>query len=193
MRPLVKFAQLSLTGGYVRRMFNEIAGDLRKGPHASVLDLGAGDSPLLRAIQPERYVGLDFNPQSVAAARRRYGGGGREFAEADVTREPLAPWRGFDAVVCSALFHHLPDEQVSGLANRIAEEAVPARVVCADTLMIGPLKPMITRLDEGEPSRSKDELYELLAPRFEIEETWGFEVPLRTAHIWGFILTPRRL
>lgn len=192
VRPLVRFAQTALTGGYVRRMHAAIAADLEQGPHGSILDLGCGDSPLLHSIDPERYVGLDFNPRSLAVARRRYGGEGREWVEGDVTSHPLDDWRGIDAVVCSALFHHLPDEQITALSERIVTEAAPARIVCADTLMIGALKGVIARLDEGEPVRSKDELYALLEPRFEIEPTWSFEVPLRTAHLWGFVLTPRR-
>ncbi len=191
MRPLVRAAQTAVTGGYVRRMHSNIADDLRRGAHESVLDLGCGDAPLLHSIEPRRYVGLDFNPQSIAAAERRYGGEGREFAVADITSSPLTEWRGFDAVVCSAVFHHLPDEEILALTGKIVDEVAPKRIVCADTLMIGPFKAVMNRLDEGEPSRSKDELYALLEPGFEIEKTWSFEVPFRTAHLWGFILTPR--
>lgn len=191
VRPLVRAAQTAVTGGYVRRMHANIADDLQRGPHDSVLDLGGGDAPLLHSIEPPRYVGLDINLQSLAAAERRYGGEGREFIEADITSAPLDRWRGFDAVVCSAVFHHLPDEEIVRLTDRIADQVAPQRIVCADTLMIGPFKAVMNRLDEGEPSRTKDELYALLEPRFEIEKTWSFEVPFRTAHLWGFILTPK--
>ncbi len=191
LRPLVKSAQFALTGGYVRRMFRNIAADLQGGPHESILDLGSGDSHILRELSPPTYVGLDINEVWLAAAERKYGAPGRTFKVADLTHESLEPYRGFDAAICTAVFHHLPDEAVTSLTEKIAREAAPKRVVCADTLMIGPMKGVIARLDEGEPVRSKDELYALLEPRFEIEETWSFEVPLRTAHLWGFILTPR--
>lgn len=191
VRPLVKAAQWGLTGGYVRRLNALLAEDIRRGPHELVLELGCGEAPVLGYLDPARYFGIDFNRASIEIARRKHGGPAAELIEADITSTSLASWRGADAVVCSALFHHLADEQLVELLERIVEEVGPSRIVCTDGVDIGPLRHLIAWLDEGDPSRPKADLYALLEPRFEVRETWTFEVPLRTVHVFGFVLTPR--
>ena len=192
VRPLVKAAQLGLTGGYVHRLNRLLADQLTAGAHDFVLELGCGDAPLLRKVHPKRYVGLDFNPGSIKAARRRYGGSGAEFVEADICSVALDPWRGADAVVCSAVFHHLPDAEVTGLVRRVFEQVGAERMVCTDGVMVGPFRRAITWLDEGEPTRSTHELYELLSGEAEVSEKWSFVVPFRTVSVFGFELTPKR-
>jgi SAM-dependent methyltransferase len=190
-RPLVKTSQWALTGGYVRRLNEQLSADLRAGPHESVLELGCGDAPLLGHLSPKRYVGLDFNAASLAAARRRFGArDGTEFVEADLVSDSLVPWRGVDAVVCSAVFHHLSDEQLLRLSTRILEEVGPRRVVCTDGVMTGPFRRALVWLDEGDPSRPKERLYSLLGRDWQVEESWSFDVPLRTVHEFGFELRP---
>jgi hypothetical protein len=63
-------------------------------------------------------------------------------------------------------------------------------MVFTDGVTRGPLAGPLTRLDEGEPSRPKEELYELFRPRFEVTETWSYVVPLRTYLYFGFELRP---
>jgi len=58
-----------------------LAGDVGRGPHGFMLDLGSGRSPLLRHLAPERYVGLDLHPADLAYAERRFGRPGYEFVE----------------------------------------------------------------------------------------------------------------
>lgn len=190
-RPLVKASQWALTGGYVRRLNGLLAEEVRRGPHEFVLELGCGDAPLLDQLRPRRYTGLDFNAASLAAARRRFGDrAGTEFVEADLLSDSLEPWRGADAVVCSAVFHHLSDEQVAGLASRIRDEIAPQRVICTDGVMTGPFRRALVWLDEGDPSRPKERLYSLLGGAWEVNETWSFDVPLHTVHEFGFELRP---
>jgi SAM-dependent methyltransferase len=168
-----------------------LAADLQRGPHDFVLDLGSGRSSLLRQLEPERYVGLDLHPADLEYARRRYPRPGYEFVEADFMQAPLERWRGADVVTASAVFHHLTDEQVVALVARLRDQVNPARMVFTDGVARGPLSGVLTRLDEGEPSRPREALYELFRPGFDVTETWSYVVPFRTFLYFGFELTPR--
>jgi SAM-dependent methyltransferase len=190
--PLItRLGQLAATGEWKMRRESLLAQDVKRGPHDFMLDLGSGRSPLLGHLTPERYVGLDLHPGDLAYARRRYERPGYEFVEADFMEEPLERWRGADVVTASAVFHHLTDEQVVALAGRLQDQVEPGRMVFTDGVTTGPLAGTLTRLDEGEPSRPKESLYDLFRPRFEINETWSYAVPFRTYLYFGFELSPR--
>lgn len=191
VRPLVKASQLVLTGGYARRLNGQLADDLRRGPHDFVLELGCGDAPWLRYVEPSRYAGLDLNPGWLDAARRKHARDGVEFIQADITTASLEPWRGADAVVFSRVFHHLSEAQIADLVARSFDEVQAQRIICADGVMIGPFRRALVWLDEGEPSRPKAQLYDLLNRHAEVEETWSFDVPFRTVNIFGFELRPK--
>ena len=189
--PLItRLGQLAASGEWKMKREELLAGDVRNGPHAFVLDLGSGRSPLLGQISPERYVGLDLHPADLDYARRRYERPGYEFVEADFMQAPLERWHGADVVTASAVFHHLSDEQVVALVGRVQDQAQPARMVFTDGVTRGPLAGPLTRLDEGEPSRPRESLYELFRPRFEVTETWSYVVPFRTYLYFGFALVP---
>jgi len=189
--PLItRLGQLAASGEWRMRREELLAEDVRRGPHDFLLDLGSGRSPLLRHLSPDRYVGLDLHPADLAYAERRFGRTGYEFVEADFMVAPLERWRGADAVTASAVFHHLTDEQVVELVGRVQDQVQPGRMVFTDGVTRGPLAGPLTRLDEGEPSRPKEALYELFRPRFEVTETWSYVVPLRTYLYFGFELVP---
>lgn len=173
--PLVtRLGQFALGGEWNMKRDRYLADDIRRGAHEFVLDLGSGRSPLLENLQPERYVGLDLHPADLEYARKRHGRPGYEFIEADFMQAPLETWRGADVVTTSAVFHHLTDGQVVELVGRIQDGIQPERMVFTDGVTRGPLAGILTRLDEGEPSRPKESLYELFRPRFEVTETWSY-------------------
>ena len=185
--PLItRLGQLAASGEWRMKREELLARDMRRGPHDYILDLGSGRSPLLRHLSPERYVGLDLHPADLDYARRRYERPGYEFVEADFLEAPLDRWRGADVVTASAVFHHLSDEQVRALIGRIEDQVQPARMVFTDGVAIGPLKGALVKLDEGEPSRPREALYDLFRPRFEVNETWSYVVPFRTYLYFGF-------
>jgi SAM-dependent methyltransferase len=187
--PLItRLGQAAASGEWRMRREALLAEDVRRGPHDFMLDLGSGRSPLLRHLAPERYVGLDLHPADLAYARRRFGRPGYEFVEADFMEAPLEPWRGADVVTASAVFHHLTDEQVVELVGRVQVQVRPGRMVFTDGVATGPLKGMLIGLDEGEPSREPDELYDLFRPAFEVTQTWSYRVPFRTYLYFGFEL-----
>jgi SAM-dependent methyltransferase len=190
-RPLVvRVGQLAVTGDWNHAGYRRLAELISAGPHSSVLDLGSGRSPLLRHLSPERYAGLDLHAPDLAYAQRHHGRPGYEFVQADILTQPLDRWRGVDLVTASSVFHHLTDEQVVALVERIAEQVAPNRMAFLDGVATGRLGGLVTRLDYGEPTRSKQQLWSLLRPRFEIENDWGYDVPFGTFHLFGFELRP---
>lgn len=72
----------------------------------AVLDYGCGVGELAAEIPPQRYLGVDDDADSLAAARRRHPA--HTFVTPDeLERRPPAP--DFDVVVALALIEHLPE------------------------------------------------------------------------------------
>lgn len=82
-----------------------------------LLDAGCGDFHWLQAAElPVReYVGVDVVPDLIYGLVERYGGPGRTFMHADITRDRLPPT---DFVLCREVLMHFPDEDVlAAVAN----------------------------------------------------------------------------
>jgi SAM-dependent methyltransferase len=187
---IIRAGQFAVTGEWKHRGMARMAQEILAGPHESVLDLGCGRSPLLQHLQPERYVGLDLHPPDLAYARRHHDRPGYEFLEADILKAPFERWQGIDVVTSASVFHHLTDEQIGELMEKIGTELRPGRLVFLDGVTIGPLGRLITKLDYGAPERPKAELFDLFRPAFEVKENWSYDNHFRTFHIFGFELTP---
>ena len=76
-----------------------------------VIDVGCGQAPYRRLLQPEWYVGADRMPRV-----------GRTDVVADVAALPVAD-AAFDGVVCTEVIEHVPDERA--LARELARVARP--------------------------------------------------------------------
>jgi hypothetical protein len=95
-----------------------------------------------------------------------------------------------DVVTTSSVFHHLGDEQALSLVERVATEVRPQRMVFVDGVTTGALGNLVARIDYGEPTRPKEDLFELFRPRFEVTEAWAYDNRFRTFHVFGFELKP---
>jgi len=105
--------QRLLGAGAARRRF--VAELLRPEPGARILDVGCGTASTLDHLPASvEYVGCDFNPRYVEAARRCHGGRGRFYC-ARAGEELPEPAESFDLVLAQALLHHLDDEEAAGL------------------------------------------------------------------------------
>jgi SAM-dependent methyltransferase len=190
-RPLIiRLGQFAVTGEWTQKGYRLLAEQIAKGPHDSVLDLGAGRAPLLNYLEPRQYTGLDLLDADLEYARKHFAGPGRDFVTADVLEADLTPWRGVDVVTCSSVFHHLTDEQVVALIDRIAEQVQPKRMVFSDGVVVGRFGNVVAKLDYGDPTRPKEHLYDLFRPRFEVEEGWGYVTPVGAGYLFGFELHP---
>ncbi len=83
----------------------------------SVLDAPCGDFNWMRHIElgPVTYIGADVVPSLITRNQRLYGGDGREFVTADITRDPLPR---ADVILCRDCFIHFSFRDVrSAIAN----------------------------------------------------------------------------
>ena len=70
------------------------------------LDVGCGEAPLARLFPPDRYLGLDLNPDRLRRAQDD--NPGHRFAEADA-RAWACPGASIDRLLMVHLLHHLSD------------------------------------------------------------------------------------
>jgi SAM-dependent methyltransferase len=191
IRPLVELIRRLVMGCGDSPKFKRLARDLEAGAHESVLDLGCNTATLLKFVQPKRYVGIDGRPRSIEFARRRHSRPGWTFVEGDFMRRSLEEWRGSDVVVCSALLHHLPDEEVGELIRRVFTEVGAKRICVAEGTARGPFQRLLNFLDDGSPDRPREDLVALVGTDYAVEQTWQFRTPLRTYDFFGLTIEPR--
>ena len=84
-------------------------------PHRPVvLDAGCGQgksfAPLVERFAPERIIGIDFEPQCIAAAEGSRDGMPIEIRQGDLSALDL-PHESVDPVFCHQTFHHLPRQE----------------------------------------------------------------------------------
>jgi hypothetical protein len=142
-------------------------------------------------MDPERYIGVDEHAPSLALARRRHPGSGREFVLADLATVHLERCRGADVAVMASVTHHLDDPAVMALLERVVTEIAPKRLLLQDAHATGPIGALARALDHGEYLRGREDLVRLLEPRFSIELLWTYDNPLRSFHQFLLALTPK--
>ena len=153
---------------------------------ARVLDVGCGPGTNSRYFAPKGYVGIDINPRYIADAGRRHGG---KFIAADVTTYPFEE-SGFDAIIVNSLLHHLTDEEVNRLLERVSklvgrdgrvhilELEVPERRSVASLLV---------RLDRGKYARSHGAWMAIFEKYFEPKLVQRFVLGVPMLPLWHMI------
>lgn len=149
-----------------RRLVEEF---LKVRPGERVLDVGCGPGDILEYLPTVDYVGIDWSPEYIAMARKRFGDRGR-FEVADVGHLKLAEEDKFDIVLGAGLLHHLNDESASALMTRIAAVLNPdGRSIFIDpawTSDQGVLARMIIANDRGQYVRNAEGYAELASQFF---------------------------
>lgn len=189
-RRLVSLGQFVVTGELIPRRHRLLARAVADGRHDYVLDLGCGSAPMLQFVQVDRYVGVDGHEPSLALARRRRSGPGRDFVLGELPDVPLQQWYGADVVIVASVTHHLDSDAVITLFDRIVTEVAPERILLQDAHATGPLGPLVRALDVGQHLRHRDDLVALLEPWFSIAVLWTYENPLRSFHQFLLELRP---
>jgi SAM-dependent methyltransferase len=82
-----------------------------------VLDVGCGPGTNAGWFAHTEYLGLDWNPRYIEAARKRHKG---NFIVADVTRYNVTERDRFDFILVNSLLHHLDDEATGRLLRHLS-------------------------------------------------------------------------
>lgn len=166
---IYRLLQRALGADRGRRRFVDQYLDLERGMR--VLDFGCGPADLVGHLPAGiDYLGVDFNPRYVAAARRRWGRRAR-FAVGSAGEVADAALGGpFDLVLLVALLHHLEDDaagRVIAQARRIL--APGGRLVTLDNVFT-PSQSRIARYlierDRGARVRTPEAYVALLRGAF---------------------------
>lgn len=101
------FPEGSRAGRAYHRRLSELYAWLVR-PGLNVLDVGCGAGDLLACVRPAHGVGVDFSPEMLALARKRY----RDLSFVEADAHDLSALKGpFDVVILSDLLNDLYDVQ----------------------------------------------------------------------------------
>jgi 2-polyprenyl-3-methyl-5-hydroxy-6-metoxy-1,4-benzoquinol methylase len=105
---------------------------IKAQPGERILDAGCGVGDMREYLPDVDYTGIDFNPDYIEGAKRRYTDGAR-FLNASVDDLADLGVGDFDAVIVISVLHHLTDEQVTNLVTSLPKVMKPgARLVTVD-------------------------------------------------------------
>jgi SAM-dependent methyltransferase len=156
-RPAVFDAyQLLVDGGKGRR----IRAFLRDVPYASVLDIGCGTGNWATTARG-RYLGVDISIRFVEAARARYAHDPRKQFEVIDPAGRDVPGR-FDLVQMVSVLHHLSDEEVRDVLQRVMRRGRYLFVLDLYPIRWHPLSRLLYAADRGDFIRGPAEQERLI-------------------------------
>ena len=142
---------------------------IRPRPGDRILDLGCGVADVLAALPAVDYLGVDANPDYVAAAARRHGGRGR-FVCARIDQAALDAPASYDLVLGLGVLHHLDDGEALGFLRLAARALRPGgRLVTHDGCFVAGqsrLARLLVSWDRGKNVRRADAYRALAAQVF---------------------------
>jgi ubiquinone/menaquinone biosynthesis C-methylase UbiE len=124
-----------------------------------ILDVGCGPGDWVLKFPNSEYVGIDISQEYIDNANNRFGKLGRfycvsvdEIEKIDITK--------IDIVIIKAVLHHLSDEQISGMLEKLKNVMNPGGVLitldCAFFPKQNPISRMLVSLDRGMFVREVD-------------------------------------
>lgn len=136
-------------------------GTIRPNAGDAILDIGCGTADILADLPPDvTYVGIDVNPEYIAAAQDRWGRRGtfRPMSVDDMEPGMFPP---FDIALAIGVLHHLDDHQVAALFPMIARVLRPGgRLVSLDPCHTRPqsrFARFVISFDRGRNVRTPDQ------------------------------------
>ena len=134
-----------------------------------ILDVGCGLGDNALRFPNSEYVGIDISQEYIDNANNRFGKLGRfycvsvdEIEKIDITK--------IDIVIIKAVLHHLSDEQISSLLEKLKNIMNPGGVLvtldCAFCPKQNPISRMFVSLDRGLFVREVDHYRALLRKSF---------------------------
>lgn len=135
----------------------------------NILDLACGTGELRKHITPQKYTGVDLNPNYISYAKDRFKNTDTKFYCADITK--LKRLSNINTAFFISAAHHLSDKQMVYLAKNIKRMNV-SNFILVDGYPLGPLAPLLSWLDAvlagGKYFRNEEEIGTLVAPYLKV-------------------------
>lgn len=150
-----------------------------------VLDVGCGPGINTRLFPHAEYLGIDWNDDYIAYARRRYA---REFLTEDVCRYHSRPGEAFDFVFVNSFFHHVDLENTRRILRRLHDLLTPDGHIHIIDLVL-PESPglprFLARWDRGEFPRKVGEWRAIFEEVFDPVVFEPFSIRLGGVNCWS--------
>lgn len=151
-----------------------------------VLDVGCGPGTNTRHFEHADYLGIDINPEYVAAAAERTG---RRFLAADVTAYEVED-DGFDFILANSFFHHVDDAATDRILGHLATLLTPDGHLHVLDLVL-PAEPspsrLLARMDRGDFARPLDQWREICERHFEPVVFEPYTLGMAGVTLWNMV------
>jgi len=142
-------------------------------PGCSVLDVGCGPAAILDLLHDVNYIGLDHNPNYIAAATKKYGSKGTFICAGVDQLNDYGP-KTFDQIIVLGVMHHLDDQQLTqlmrSLKDRLNRDGVLITFDVAYEDKQNLIAKFLAKNDRGKFVRTKDQYLEFISPTFSVEQ-----------------------
>jgi SAM-dependent methyltransferase len=152
-----------------------------------VLEVGCGPGTNAQLFHETDYLGIDLNPRYIATARRRFG---PKFVQADVREyQPEADAR-FQTVFMNSLLHHLDDDAVRSLLQKLSQVVSPEGHVHILDLVLPPQRSVarwLAQRDRGEFPRPLEAWQTMFSDVFQPAVFEPYTVAVGGVPLWQMV------
>lgn len=161
------------------------SGDIDKA--RSVLDLGCGPGTNAPYFSRSHYVGVDFNLDYVAYARKRFKG---QFIAGDVCNLCLSSEAKFDFILLNSLMHHIHDDGVCAALEGLLSLLTPDGQVHILDLVLPSERSVAYFLatnDRGKFARPIEHWKALFSRYFDLRVFQQYTIKLCGVVLWNMV------
>ncbi len=149
-----------------------------------VLDCGCGPAQYRKLIQSKKYIGIDFNPKHIQAAKKNHPND--TFYEGDLSKFDFQTIEKFSDILLFGLLHHLNDENAKNLINKLINQLKSnGKIVAIDPLYVekknfyDSFANFVASKDQGNFVRQENEYRSLVDSKLATVETKIYKNLLR--------------
>ncbi len=137
-------------------------------PPGKLLDFGCASGHLADAFLDFDYCGVDIDPTTIEAAKKRFAlHPNMRFVAADIRTRPF-PENFFDEILLAATVHHLTDALLTDILKELARCLKPGGTLHVFDPVYqskdGWSEKFMRRIDQGKHTRTVDEIIALVKP-----------------------------
>ena len=152
-----------------------------------VLDVGCGPGINTSYFAGLDYLGVDWNPEYIEYARRRYQ---RSFVVADITRYTVSPGERYDFILVNSFLHHIDTPNVQRILSHLSTLLTDDGHIHLLDMML-PMEPSLARFlalrDRGKFLRPAEEWLKVVGQTFEAALVERYNLRAFGTALWNMI------